>query len=358
MVNLKSRILALTVLSLSLACETKKSDLGSLTPLPELGGGSQINCFLDEQDTFSLGTNPSVDFISENTPISARVTATNCSGVSVGQVSSGQLKYLSRNGATLTFAKTTSIVGYTLALFDLQLSGTSIVPMTSTSCSSGHMITENITSGSVNSGLNQLILNIRTTINSTGCATTLPNTLYEHTAIKGFWQKACDLTKRSFVSFYRNAGIYTTTHYANSGCTTPNFYIERNGPYTVRNSSAGNHQVDFGFQKYFVYLYNSATVNSFNSASMCGISNWTQGVDRDVSGRFCDFASIGAGPSETFPVRNSHFELIQITGNTLYLGDPNSGNGTTSSLRPTSVLNQPFTKDPGLIAIPVWAGPP
>lgn len=354
-------LLILLSLVVNFGCTKPETELPSFAPtLPDFGGGGspQTNCYIEEQDSYEVGLNPTTDFIKKDLTVNAVVSATNCSGVTVGQTATGQIKYLTRNGSTITSARNSTISGYSLILMDLSVSGTSVLPLTLNSCSNGYTISEQVVSGSLSSATNKMILNLRTDINYTGCATANPTNIYEHTALKGLWKKSCSGSEKSFVSFYRNAGIYTTTYYANAGCSTANLYIEQNGPYSIRSSATGTHQVDISFQRYFVYLYNSAMVTAFNAGAICGLTNWTQGSDIDVSGRTCDFASIGVAPSRTFPVQNSFFDLINISGTSMRLGDLVTGDGVSNATRPTTVSSDIYSKDTTAIYIPEWAGTP
>lgn len=157
------------------------------------------------------------------------------------------------------------------------------------------------------------------------------------TWVSAYTGSSAPYSKHTFTVSSASEMTYLQAQYSNSTCTTPGG-ANYNYTFTYSIGSAapspsGATQVDLTYVTLTETPVDAATVTNFNAGSVCGFSNWVLNTPKSLFGSSCA-STINAG--------TINYNIFQITGTTLQLGDESgANNGTTTALRPTALSSNP-----------------
>lgn len=313
------------------------------------------HCSFKMSVSYNLGRNPANDFIAQNISGTASVDESTCPSIFVGPVTLSPKRYITRVDDTITFSL--QVGAFEDTIFDFKTSGSSLIPRTLTHCENTYRTIEAIESGTLDVATNQVNFVVNYTIDKDACSDDgMDASGYLHTEIKGIWEEPCVSSTRHWVGFYGNGEVDSTDYFSNVSCTGRRMTVEMNGPTTVGSETSYPKSKTTSFQNYIVNVNDPALVTSFNGLSMCGFTNWIQGVDKNVKGRFCDFAANGIRSSVTFPAAETRkYDIFNKVGSVLTFGDSVTGDGLTAGTRPTSIdAGKPYNFNGSFVVVPVW----
>lgn len=317
-------------------------------------GEDANQCSFAATVTYTLSRNPTNDFIAPNVATNATVSESSCDGIFLGAYPQTVTKFVTRVDDVITLGM--SEEAFEDYIFNLNVSGTNLTPITMTHCNEGVQTTEQIISGTLDSATNKMTISVRYSLRINDCEDTVDPIGYEHTELRGLWDEPCVSNSQHSRAFYRNGAIDLEKYFSSGTCTGHRMTIQMDGPAVVGPQSSYPKDITTSYQNYFVTVSDSALVSSFNSLSMCGYSNWTTGSYQNVKGRFCDFAANGIRSSITFPSAEfRQYDIFTLTGSVLTFGDSATGDKSVKANRPTAVDNtQPFDKNPSFFVLPDW----
>ncbi|MBT3236356.1 MAG: hypothetical protein HN353_10435 [Bdellovibrionales bacterium] len=322
---------------------------------PAVSGASSSTCSLQIRYDYDFDVDPSDDFIDQNVTETASVLSSTCLNVIAGETSTDTIDWISRNGSIMTLGAQTG--GGDASLIDLSVSGSSISEHTDNFCNSfGEDVTYTLSSSTINSIQQKLQLTFNYSIIANNCSSRDISKDYQHTALKGVWRSACNNGVEYWMAYYHNAVAKMKYIYPDNNCAqSADMYIEWNGPATIGEVVSGStKQLNHSYQNFYVKIFDTAMKDDFNTSSICGINSWTTGNDISVKGANCDFSSIGID-SETFPSTYvQEFDIFNITGNSLQLGDITTGDKSTSVDRSSALDGDQYTLYSGYFIIPSW----
>ncbi len=321
----------------------------------ELAEDTDDHCTFSMAVTYSLGVSASSDFIAQNTSGTGSITNSTCPSIAEGFVSISPKRYITKVDSTVTFSL--QVGAFADTIFDFEIIGNSLTPRALTHCENTYRTIETVQSGTLDTSNNSISFVLNYQINKGACTSDgMDSSGYLHTEIKGIWEEPCSAGIKHWVGFYGNGEVDTVEYHSNGTCTARRMYIEMNGPTTIGNESTYPKSKTTSFQNFIVNLSDPALVTSFNSLAMCGFTNWTAGVDRNVDGRFCDFAADGIRSSVTYPsTQVRKFDIFTKTGLILEFGDSATGDGTSLINRPTSIdATKDYNFNSSFVVVPVW----
>jgi hypothetical protein len=333
-------------------------------PAPATSSGVMDDCSLDISFTYTTGVDVTNDFILESISPTYVISSSNCSELPNGSGQAiGSNSWITRGADYLTVAPASSESPF--GLQDYPISGSNLELASWDYCQSGYQHAEDMTHGELRSSDNTIRVTSHVAISYTGCASTtaLLAGKYEHNVLKGIWKGSCATTaygrEQLWYGFYHNALVVMRRIFSGVSCSgTPDLYIEWNGPAAVGDTISSNiKELNYSWQNFYIKLYSTSLKNTFNSNTICGSSSWSTGSDISVKGTTCDLASINVTSSVIFPSdQTRQYDLFEIDGTTLYLGDEDTGDKSSSSERPTTVDSETsFSKDSSSYIIPDWA---
>lgn len=316
---------------------------------------SDDHCVFNMSVTYSLGVNASSDFIAQNTSGTGSVVDSTCPSLQAGYVNVSPKRYITKVHNTITFSL--QVGAFDDTIFDFEILNGSITPRELTHCENSYRTIETIKSGTLNTTNNTIAFLVEYKIDKDACfADGMDPSGYLHTEIKGIWEEPCNSGIKHWVGYYGNGEVDTVEYYSTGACTGRRMYIEMNGPTTIGNESSYPKSKTTSFQNFLVNLNDSALVTSFNNLAMCGITNWTTGIDFNVKGRFCDFAANGIRSSVTFPSSElKDFDIFSKSGSILNFGDRLTGDGSSLLNRPISIdTAKDYNFNNSFVVVPVW----
>lgn len=340
---------AITIMTLLIGC--KKSSSPAPTPAPV------ASCDATYTATYNIAKDVTQDFIAENITPTVTITTSNCPGLPVGNLTTSQTNWITRADKNLTFSTGSSPI----TLEDYVINGTSVTLKNVQYCSDySEQITDSMSAASIVSAGNKITVSGSLHVVENDCTPSSGpiGQEYLHSALKGVWKSACVANTQYWYGFYHNSLAVMKRVYSGACSGNPLFYIEWNGPHTVKDTVSGNiKQFDVSFQNFYVKIYDETTRASMNTSSICGISNWTLNTDTSVLGLNCDFNSIGLTTSEIFPVVSKRvYDIFEISGSILKLGNSGTGDKTSAANRPSSIdSGSNYTLDTSIFIIPTWA---
>lgn len=161
--------------------------------------------------------------------------------------------------------------------------------------------------------------------------------------LNGTWDSDCGLASngsidRSTLIYSRPSFESAGTIFADQNCLVPSFTQRSIGTYsegdaTTLEDGSIVRDIDYVVTNITVTWFQASDVAAFNTAALCGITNWAVGVSVDITG--CSTLL----PGRTFP--ESIFDIYAISDGQLFIGE---GNGTTEADRPNTLLARPYTR--------------
>ena len=159
--------------------------------------------------------------------------------------------------------------------------------------------------------------------------------------LQGTWLTSCKAYDATYFAITKakvsGTGLSQTTHfYTNSGCTVEAYklsyiLVDLNvGESITFTSGRTGFRYSFSQQTLELTSLNDIVTQVSNTQNYCGLQ-WITGEPHELSGLKCG--------SISHPVKNTtHFNIYQITGNNLYIGN------ASQTDYPTSVSEFPFVK--------------
>jgi len=179
---------------------------------------------------------------------------------------------------------------------------------------------------------------------STGCLHD-SNDKHTVTEIEGNWESSCNAVP-PFINFYEKSilkvanltieSIYTT--FSDVDCSLPDLSFRFVGSFVIGNEliiSSGTtvKELDKKVNLFYATPKSDQLTEKYNNNELCEKS-WSKNVEHEITG--CnDFE---------FAISSEHFDIVYIEENTLYLGDGDSGDGSSVEFRPTELHERKFMK--------------
>lgn len=160
------------------------------------------------------------------------------------------------------------------------------------------------------------------------------------TELQGIWVSGCIADSsfyfKSTSTINGRSGSQVDAYYTDSACTVRAFEISR----TVTNINVGDgisftngnigYRYTFNSQTVVITTLNDIMTQAFNEVDLCSF-NWETDKSYEVSGTICGTTS--------YPVKNTtHYNIYQLSGNNLYVGE------ASTTVYPTSTESNPYVK--------------
>jgi hypothetical protein len=192
--------------------------------------------------------------------------------------------------------------------------------------------------------LTNLGCNTPSTATTDDSSDTNPSTASPDPAINqvlGTWLTGCQSTDQtqSLEILDINLDILLTTHaFSDSECELSTYDIVESGVGTIQSLNPQSElslvDLNLTISNITLTVYDPETLTSFNQSVECGFNNWQLNIPQNVTGKYC----IGLNNGNQFlAAKATFYGLYAISGSLLYFGDPNTGNGSTVTARPTAV---------------------
>ena len=158
--------------------------------------------------------------------------------------------------------------------------------------------------------------------------------------LQGNWITGCvadgDFFLKSTVTLNGRSGSQTNSYYTDSACTVSAFRFYQTLTDLIIGEGISFTNGNIGYR----YTFNSQIINitslndiitqGFNDANSCSL-NWETNKTYELNGITCG--------TTTYPVKNtSYFNIYQLSGNNLYIGE------ASTTVYPTSTGITPFIK--------------
>lgn len=169
--------------------------------------------------------------------------------------------------------------------------------------------------------------------------------LIEAYELAGTWTSACagfnafsdllDASAKEIIVFGGNNQNLNYSIYSDAQCEEEVAKLRYMGNYALEEDAQERDQyveIDTTIKNVFLTPRTQPFVDTLNTASWCGISNWQVDQEQEIT------ANLGQGTCQ-LPVRlqQTTFGLIQVDGDKLYRSSPLSPAPTSEDGRPTSV---------------------
>jgi hypothetical protein len=114
--------------------------------------------------------------------------------------------------------------------------------------------------------------------------------------IQGQWKTSCasssDRSSKITNFLIEGSSMSVTSGiYTDGSCRNAKFALRYNGPYSVTapaTTKTGGYNMSYQFNSFYMTLYSADTVLSFNLLGLCGMSDWTLGVEKKLSSSMPD----------------------------------------------------------------------
>jgi len=160
--------------------------------------------------------------------------------------------------------------------------------------------------------------------------------------LQGQWMQACQNHALRIEDFESHKVTLQEMFFMDDACKTPLMVFANAGNYVLPQAG----QMDFTFTSVTVRLNSAVAVNDFNKRQVCGFSDWTINVDKEVSGRSCEIFFVGQ-PQKVPTAGEMRYGIYHIDGDHLSFGKlSRDQNATTPDKRPTDFDPRYYTKIP------------
>lgn len=181
----------------------------------------------------------------------------------------------------------------------------------------------------------------------TGCLGKTDDTAAAKTELEGTWVNACkadgdnSYAKQTMV-FSGNALTATYTLYSDAACATEAAVITTSLTVALGaavTTPADSKKIDMTYGTSVFKPKTAAAVTSFNTASLCGASDWKLDTEKDVSGKTC-------GGGDPVPAVGAvEYTVYKLSGTSLQFGKATAAaNGKTDATRETDIDTTAYTK--------------
>ena len=169
------------------------------------------------------------------------------------------------------------------------------------------------------------------------------------TELEGTWNTGCvnrdetgdenDESSSDTFIYTSNSVAYSGIKYNGLNCAEEETRRAVNYTFTigtvVSDSSPDVKKIDKTVLSFKMMLKLDTVVNRFNTDSVCGLTDWTKDSEKDITGLTC---VIGNNTISTSGISYDIYKLDTISSpNRLYVGDENTGDGSTDASRPTAL---------------------
>ncbi|MFN8790141.1 MAG: hypothetical protein ACK5Y2_01645 [Bdellovibrionales bacterium] len=160
-------------------------------------------------------------------------------------------------------------------------------------------------------------------------------------SLEGLWERPCDRGTRQFQSFSGPHSHSQDILYRDPSCSIPVLRFENLGRYETRPG-----EIDFTFSRVLVTVESSEMLHDFRVRRVCGASDWTLGLKKDVTGLRCAFFQRDR-LIQVPRAGEGRYGIWKIEGAQLYFGRLDRATpGTSPALRPREWDLRPYFKQP------------
>lgn len=166
--------------------------------------------------------------------------------------------------------------------------------------------------------------------------------------LTGTWSSACASDhsgnfNREIFNFKGDEATYSIKTYSDSSCKTLISTLKTDRTYQLGDVISGldNQKLDYTFKSVTMTYHNAAILASANKApGYYGFSDWKLNQSKVISGlKKTPSSDAEHAQGEKF------FTIVKIDGNKIYMGDYDSGAGTSDQTRLSRIYTVPFIKE-------------
>lgn len=166
-------------------------------------------------------------------------------------------------------------------------------------------------------------------------------------ALSGNYVQNCNSGLIRSESFSGAEVIFSEAVHRDHQCSTASFTMRSYGSYSLGKAveqPSGASEIDFVFTKVTITPDSAELAASYRARMVCGLSNWSESVENEVTGQACDFFLTGS------PVRapgsgDLRYGIFQLVGDSLYFGALTAErNASSPDRRPLQLDPRPFVR--------------
>lgn len=179
----------------------------------------------------------------------------------------------------------------------------------------------------------------------------LPMVVHAQAAgLDGRWRQGCAGGYRREELFRGGLAAYSERNFWDEGCRSPAVEAVSRGWIALGGLVSAPREaraIDFTFEAVSVRPLDPRAAAAYRARRVCGIRDWAEGEERDVTGLSCDFA--GLGSVIRVPARGERrFGVVRAEGGLLYLGRLSpERDGTSPARRPRELDPSPYREVAG-----------
>jgi len=164
----------------------------------------------------------------------------------------------------------------------------------------------------------------------------------------GTWISGCSYSGSSYdirsASFSGGQFTQSSTTYSSSGCSVALIKVDIAGTYVLGgklSESSSSQKIDETLATVTITALDSSVVSTYNTAVLCGYSDWAVGVAKDVAGRSCGSSTMPAAGAVSYDIY--YISDMDVPSLGIYEGMLNFGyndashDGSSSAQRPDTL---------------------
>ncbi len=114
--------------------------------------------------------------------------------------------------------------------------------------------------------------------------------------LDGVWRQDCQRGSSREEAFSDAAATFTERNFWDGACSQPSVETISRGTIILGEALAvpeGARAIDFTFSSVALRALDTRSAGAWNQRGVCGFRDWAPGVEKDVTGRECDFFGLG-----------------------------------------------------------------
>ena len=167
--------------------------------------------------------------------------------------------------------------------------------------------------------------------------------------LDGVWRQDCRAGYSREEAFAGAHAAYTERNFRDSACSSLSVETISRGSISLGElvlEPSGARALDFSFESVSLRPIDEKVATLWRERGVCGFRDWRAGVEKEVTGRYCDFFGLGSVVRVPSP-GDRKFGIVVPGEGAIFLGRLSpERDGSTPERRPRELDSEPYRKVP------------